>query len=146
MNRAQKRTWLSLVISLAGISLGAAVIATTRAMHLDMANADHRTTIRLLSLALMIPLILIVIIQWGWKKVYDERDIQIDNKAIIIGSIGTFVFLGAAAWFLCIITKMGSIKVAQITLLVYLAVFVWIFISSITALIQYGWRSKGEKL
>jgi hypothetical protein len=37
---------------------------------------------------------------------------------------------------------MGSIKAGQITLLVYLAAFVWYFISSVAALIQYGLGGK----
>jgi hypothetical protein len=145
MNKAQKRTWLSLAISLAGISIGAAAIATIKIMQLDMANTNHHTTLILLSLPLTIPLILMVILSWRIPgKEYDERDKKIEHKALIFGAVGVFIFLGAASWFLCVITKMGSIKAGQITLLVYLAAFVWFFISSFAALVQYGWRNKNE--
>ena len=139
MNKAQKRTWLSLVISLAGISLGAAVIATIKIMQLDIANTNHHMTFRLLSLLLMIPLVLMVILSWRIpRKEYDERDKTIERKAFIFGTFGVFIFLGAASWFLSVVTKMGSIKVVQITLLVYLAAFVWYLVSSVAALAQYG--------
>ncbi|UCG58778.1 MAG: hypothetical protein JSU70_04540 [Phycisphaerales bacterium] len=146
MNKAQKRTWLCLVISLAGISLGAAAVTLIKIMQLNMANTDHHTTFRLLSLLLTIPLILIVIIGARFpKKIFDERDKLIDRKANAVGIVGAFVFLGAASWFLGVITKMGSIKVVQITLLVYLAAFVWCFISSAAGLIQYGGGGKDGK-
>jgi hypothetical protein len=143
MNKAQRRTWLSLVISIAGISFGAAAIAAVKIMQLDIANTNHHTTFRLLGLAFTIPLILMVILSWRIPgKEYDERDKQIEHKAFIFGTVGVFIFLGAASWFLSIVTKMGSIKVAQITVLVYLAAFVWYLISSVAALVQYGWGGK----
>lgn len=145
MNKAQERTWLCLVISLAGISLGATAVTLIKLMQLDMANTDHHTTFRLLSLLLAIPLILIVIIGARFpKKNFDERDKLIDRKANAVGVVGAFVFLGAASWFLGIVTRMGSIEVVQITLLVYLAAFVWYFISSAAALIQYSWGAKDK--
>jgi predicted transporter len=143
MNKAQKRTWLSLVISLAGISFGAAAIALIKTMQLDMANTNHHTTFRLLSLLITIPLISMVILSRRIpRKEYDERDKKIERKALVFGTFGVFIFLGAAAWFLSIVTKMGSIKTVQITLLVYLAAFVWYFISSFAILIQYGLGGK----
>jgi hypothetical protein len=146
MNNAQKRTWLSLVISLGGISFGAGATALIKIMQLDMANVGHHMTFRLLSLPLTIPLILIVIISaWFPKKNFDERDKLIDRKANVVGIVGAFVFLGAASWFLGIVTKMGSIRIVQLTLLVYLAAFVWLIISSIATLVQYGRGGKGEK-
>ena len=57
MNMAQKRTWYSLVISLAGISLG--VIAM-----LHKGNASQYPTFNFLGLSLTIPLILVVILSW----------------------------------------------------------------------------------
>jgi hypothetical protein len=145
MNNAQKRTWLSLVISLGGISFGAGATALIKSMQLDIANTNHHMTFRLLSLLLTIPLILIVIISARFpKKNFDERDKLIDRKANAIGIVGVFIFLGAASWFLGIVTKMGMVNVTQITLLIYLAAFVWLIISSVATLVQYG-RGGKEK-
>ena len=80
--------------------------------------------------------IMIVITNWRWKKVYDERDKQIDRKAIVCGSIGAFIFLGGAGWLLSVMTKMGSIKAPLVILLVYLACFVWILVSSTASRIR----------
>ena len=100
---------------------------------------------RLIGLICTIPLILIVIISMRFrKKIYDERDTIIDRKANGFGLVGAFIFMGGAGWFLSVITRMGSIKASVITLLVYIACFVWILVSSVAALIQYG-RGGKEK-
>ena len=140
MNRAQKRTWFSLVISLAGICLGALAM-------LGKANNDQRPTFSLLGLALTIPLISMVILSWRIPgKEYDERDRKIENKALIFGIFGVFAFLGGICVLLCFSDPMGFIEVRRILLLVYLAAFVWFLTSSVAALIQYNWEIKGEQL
>jgi len=139
MNRAQKRTWLSLVISLAGLCLGALAM-------LGNANNDHRPSFSWLGLALTIPLISMVILSWRIPgKEYDERDRKIENKALVLGIFGVFAFLGGICVLLCIIKPMGFIEVRRILLLVYLAAFVWFLTSSVAALIQYNWTIKGER-
>jgi hypothetical protein len=132
MNRAQKRTWLSLVISLAGISFGA--------------TANHHTMLRLLGLPLTIPLILMVILAWRLPiKGYDERDREIERKSMGYGIIGAFVFLGAAVLVLGIMSPLGSMKIFFLSSLVYFAFFVSQIVSSIAALFQYDWREKGNE-
>jgi hypothetical protein len=146
MNKAQERTWISLVISLAGISLGAAAITLIKIMQLDMANTNHHTTIRLLSLPTTIPLILMVILSWRLPiKGYDERDKEIYRKSMGHGIIGAFVFLGAAVLVLGIMSPLGSMKIFFLSSLVYFAFFVSVMVSSVAALIQYGWQSEGER-
>ena len=146
MNKAQKRTWLSLVISLAGILLGATAVTLIKIMQLDIANTNHHMTIRLLSLPTTIPLILMVILSWRLPiKRYDERDREIDRKSMSYGIIGAFVFLGAAALFLGAMSPLGSMKIFFLPSLVYLAYFVCLTVSSIAALLQYGWREKSNE-
>jgi hypothetical protein len=100
----------------------------------------------LLGVLSAVPLILIAVVDWGWKKVYDERDKQIDRQAAVCGGVGALTFLALAGWYLTTATKMGSIKAVLIMLLVYLALFVWNLVLSIVALIQYGWGGKGGQL
>jgi len=146
MNKAQKRTLFSLGISLAGISLGAAAITFMKIMQLDIANANHHTTIRLLSLPTTIPLISMVILSWRLPtKRYDERDKEIDRKSMSHGIAGAFVFLAAAVLVLGIMSPLGSMKIFFLSSLVYFAFFVSVMVSSVAALIQYGWGGKGEK-
>lgn len=145
MNKAQKRTFICLAISFATLVISAAIIAYIWRNEINIYDLSKPTRFRILSLLMTIPLILIVITKWRWKKVYDERDKQIDRKAIVCGSTGAFIFLGGAGWLLSVMTKMGSIKAPLVILLVYLACFVWILVSSVAALIQYGWKAKGEK-
>jgi predicted Na+-dependent transporter len=146
MNKAQKRTWLSFAISLATILISAVVITYIRQSEINIFDLSKPTRFRILGFSCTIPLILIVILQMRFpKKKYDERDKLIERKANAIGIVGAFIFLGGAAWLLSVMTKMGSIKAPLVTLLVYLACFVWILVSSTAALIQYGWKIKGEK-
>ena len=146
MNKAQKRTWFSFAISLATILISAVVITYIRQNEINIFDLSKPTRFRILGLFCTIPLILIVILQMRFpQKKYDERDKLIERKANAIGIVGAFIFLGGAAWLLSVMTKMGSIKAPLVTLLVYLACFVWILVSSTAALIQYGWKIKGEK-
>ena len=145
MNKAQKRTWQKILVSIAGLLFMAGAIAVMKIKNLDFSDKSDQSMIRILGLINTIPLILMVIIDWGWKKVFDERDKLIAQKANYIGIIGTFIFLAVASEFLIVITKIGSIKTPLITSLVYLACFVWILVSSIAALMQYSSGCKGEK-
>ena len=145
MNKAQKRTWLNFAISLATLVISAVVIAYILRNEINIYDTSNPTRIRILGLFCTIPLIMIVIINWRWKRDYDERDMLIDHKANAIGIVGAFGFLGGSGWFLSVMTKMGSVRAPLICTLVYLACFVWILVSSTAALIQYGWSVKGEK-
>jgi len=145
MNKAQKRIWLKLVVSMAGLLVMTFTLAVIKIYNLDMADATDHTALRVLGLLCTIPLILIVILDWSWKKIYDERDKKIDREATIYGAVGAFFFLAGAGWLLTITTKMGSIKASLVISLVYLACFVWILVSSVFALIKYGREIKGEK-
>jgi len=144
MNKAQKRTWLCFAISFATIVVAATVIAFIRINRIDIYEP---TKFRMLGVLMTIPLILIVIISARFPtKKFDERDKLIDRKALTFGTIGAFVFLAGAGWLLCVISQMGSIRASLILTLVYLACFVWILVSSVAALVQYGWGGKrGEK-
>jgi hypothetical protein len=143
MNKAQKRTWLTLVISLAGISLGATTVTLIKIMRLDITNPNHHTTLRLLGLPLTIPLILMVIMSWRLPiKGYDERDRGIERKSMGYGIIGAFIFLGAAVLVLNIMSPLGSMKIFFLSSLVYFAYFISQIVSSVAALLQYGLREK----
>jgi hypothetical protein len=145
MNKAQKRSWLCLVISLAGISLGATAVTLIKIMQLDIANTNHHTTLRLLSLPLTIPLILMVILSWRLPiKGYDERDREIERKSMGYGIIGAFVFLGAAVLVLGIMSPLGSMKIFFLSALIYFAFLVSQIVSSIATLFQYGLREKSN--
>ena len=122
----------------------AGAIAVMKIKDLDFSDKSDQSMIRILGLINTIPLILIVIIDWGWIKIFDERDRFIAHKANVIGIIAGFIFLAGAAEFLTVVTKLGSIKTPMIMTLVYLTCFVWILVSSIASLIQYRIGGMGE--
>lgn len=148
MNRAQKRTCFRLLISLAALLVASTLIIYFRSRGIDVYDLSTPTAIRryvLLGILSTVPLILIVVTDWGWKKVYDERDKQIDNRSSMIGAIGAITFIALAGWYLTVATKMGSIRAVLIILLVYLAYWVWNLILSIATLIQYAGLLKGTR-
>ena len=125
MNKAQKRTWFCFAVSVATILTASIVIAFIRINQIDIYGQPK--TFRLLGLLCTIPLISVVLISWRFPgKDYDERDKLIERKALTFGAIGAFVFLGGAGWFLCVISRMGSIRAVLIIHLVYIACFVCI--------------------
>lgn len=148
MNKAQKRAWLRLLISLATLLIASILIIYFRSRGIDIYDFSTPARIRryiLLGVLSAVPMILIAVIEWGWKKVYDERDKQIDRQAVIGGAVGAFIFLGVAGCYLTVATKMGSIKAALIMVLVYLACLVWNLVLSIVALIQYNWGGRSNE-
>ena len=147
MNKAQKRTWLRLLISLVALLVASILIMYFRSRGIDIYDWSTPARIRryvLLGILSAIPIILIAVIDWGWKKVYDERDLQIEREAAICGWVGALAFIALAGWYLTVATKMGFIRAVVILLLVYLAFFVSIVVLSIVALILYGRRERNE--
>ncbi|MHC4426700.1 MAG: hypothetical protein ACYSYV_11475 [Planctomycetota bacterium] len=110
MNRAQKRTWCKLAVSILGLMVMSGTLTIMKIYNVEMRDPQDHNAIRMLGLLNTIPLIMIVILDWRWKKIYDERDKLIDSKANAIGIVGTFIFLAGAGWFLTVVTKLGSIK------------------------------------
>jgi len=148
MNKAQKNTWLRLLISLGALLMASILIIYFRSRGIDIYDWSTPARIRryvFLGVLSTIPLILIAAIEWGWKEVYDERDKQIDNEAVIGGAVAAIAFLSLAGVYLTGATKMGSIKAVSVVFLVYLACLVWNLVLSIVALILYGRACKGEK-
>ena len=151
MNNAQKRTWLEFAISATTLLISATVLWYVWVNQIILIDIENPMRIRLLGLANMIPLILIFIISYRIrKKDYDERDKEICRKSIGFGYITGLIFTVAAGFFLiCIVEPLGTTTNIYIWMrfayLVYLAFIVSFLTSSIAALIQYGWREKGEK-
>ena len=145
MNKAQKRTWHNLAVSVAGLLVMTGALVLIKINDPNMKDTEDHTVLRVLGLLCTIPLILVVIFQWDWKRRYDERDMHIERRSLVIGSIATFVFLGSAVMILIVTKPLGSINVYFLPSLVYLAYFGYLLASSVAALIQYGWLGKGEK-
>ena len=143
MNKAQKRTWCKLAVSILGLLFMSSAVAVMKIYNLEMRDPKDHTAIRILGMFNTIPWILIALLDWKWKKIFDERDKMIDRKASIIGTSGAFIFLAVAGLFLTVKTRLGSVKADLILCLVVLALFVGLLVSSATALIQYGRANKG---
>ncbi len=148
MNKAQKRAWLTLIISVVTLLTAAAIMIFVYVNRIDIIGLSKPTiAARILGAAMTVPLILIVITAWRLpQKDFDERDKLIDHKTAPFGYLSAFVFLAAAGWFLIVNSHLGAIKSMLIIYLIYLAYFVSVVASSLAALIQYGRGPKGENL
>jgi hypothetical protein len=145
MSQAQQRTWCKLVVSVAGFLVMGGALAMIEIYRLDMADMRSHTALRGLGLLCTIPLILVIMADRGWKRIYDERDIYIERQSLVVGSIAAFVFLSGAVLVLLAARPLGSIHVFHLASLIYLAYFAWLSASSITALIQYGREVSDEQ-
>jgi len=142
MNKAQKRAWLCFAVSLSTLLIASVLILFIWVNEIDV-TAINRTAFKIFSLLWTIPLILMVVISARLPGKYnDERDKLIELRALKIGAMGVFIFLAGAIYFLFLIIRVDSIRTLSIVWLVYLAAFVWFFVSSVAALIQYGWGGK----
>ncbi|MGB8226003.1 MAG: hypothetical protein WCE45_03915 [Sedimentisphaerales bacterium] len=139
MNKAQKRAWLVLAISIATLLAAAAIIIFAYVNHIDIISISKPPLItRILGLVMTVPLILIVLTAWRFPgKDFDERDKLIDHKTVAYGYLAAFIFLAGAGWFVIILNHLGTMKSMLIIYLIYLAYFVSASVSSIAALIQY---------
>jgi len=142
MNRAQKRTWLTFVISAAWILISAMVILYAWVNQIVIIDLERVTRTRLIGTLNTIPLILIVIISMRYKgKDYDERDLLIERKSDRFGYIAAFTFFVVAGYCLFLINPRGTtsniLMVMRGMYLVYLAYLISLLTSSLAALIQY---------
>ena len=148
MNKAQKTTWWKAAVSAATLLISGSVILYAWVNEINLIDMERPTRTRLIMLPGTIPLILIVILSTRFrKKDYDERDNIIEYKSNGVGYIAAFIFLTVAGYCLFLINPRGSTQNIYMVMrgmyLVYLAAFVLFFVSSLVALIQYGWRGKG---
>lgn len=134
MNKAQKRTWLTFIISLVTLVIAGALFAATRS---GVLNSSDHLIYRIVGITATIPLILIVLSKYCPGKAYDERDIFISRKSVIAGIIGTFIFLALGSWVLGVGDFGETIKIKFLPWFVYVTAFVWFFISSVAAILQY---------
>ena len=151
MNNAQKRTWLTFAISAATLLISASVLWYAWVNEIILVDFERPMHIRLLSIPVILPLVLIILIESRYRKrEFDERDKAIYHKSVYAGYAAALIFMVAAGFFLfTIVEPFGTTTNIYIWMrfsyLVYLAAFVSFFVSSLAALTQYGWWMKGAK-
>jgi hypothetical protein len=144
MNKAHRKTWMKLAVSVAGILFMSGALAIMKINDLRLTNPEDHTTLRVLGLLCTIPLILLVFLDWGWKRVYDERDMHIVRRSQIIGGTATLVFVCSVVFITMMIRPLGSIGFYSLTSWAYLTCFVYWLACSIAALIQYNRGGRDE--
>jgi hypothetical protein len=143
MNKTQKGAWAVLVIAL---SLSAFVI-TIPLLWLDempIMRIVPRTLIILSLAAMGSSLIFLRRKQSPAEVDYDERDVVIKRKALLVSHTATWVliFLGCALP-VAITNWRGTFSVDALPIALFALSMADMIVYSLTILIQYGW--KGEK-
>jgi len=144
VNRAHRRTWGNLAVSVAGILLMSGVLAVMEIYDIRLADSEDHTALRVMGVLCTIPLILIAILQWGWKKIYDERDLDIERRSMLIGGTVGLCFLGGGSVVMVVTRPLGTIDIYHLPSLFYITCFVLWGASAAAALILYGRGGRDE--
>ncbi len=139
MSKAQRHTWLRLLISVMGIGLMTGLLLIVSARDMSLSNPSDHFTYRVLGLISTIPLILLVLLDWRWKKrgIADERDLEIERRAWGIGATATFAIVTGAVLVSLFMGPLGTVTIHDLPSLIYIAYFVFLLTSSTAALIVY---------
>ena len=139
MSKAQRNTWLRLLISVMGIGLMTGLLLIVSVRDMSLSDPSDHVTYRVLGLISTIPLILLVVVDWRWKKrgVADERDLEIERRAWGIGATATFAIITGAVLVSLFMGPLRTITIHDLPSLIYMAYFVFLLTSSAAALIFY---------
>ncbi len=148
MNRAQRETWIALLLVVP-------VWAVCGQLPVLLIYLEGPTFLHLFSFACStiiggLSWLSILFFNRIWKRKtkigFDERDKLILIRSALAGYVVLWLYFIAAciyAWLSADSNRSISVNVMPIVIVEGIAVF--IFVQSITTLIQYGWAGKGEK-
>ncbi len=144
MNRWQKIAWFNLIVIVAGSVIS--VVASGTLPPDERLVPPNRITV-----VIIISLVLVGIAKTIFRKSdkgvdFDERDGQIHRRADLFGWTG-FGLGMAATIMVCYfaVGPKGSFPPLALPIIPLVGVGLKIIVESVAALIQYGWRDKGEK-
>ena len=145
MNKTQKGAWAVLVIA---ISLSA-FVATTPLLWFDKAPTMRIVpqTLIILSLVAMASSLVFLRTKQSSKEVdYDERDVAIKRKALLVShtTIWVLIFLGCALPVI-ITNQRGTFPVVAFPIALFVLSMADMIVYSLTILIQYGRSGDGNK-
>lgn len=134
MNKAQKRTWYRLAASILGLLFMSGAFAVIKIKNLDFTDKQDCLLYVFLGLLNTTPLIWIALLDWRWKKVYDERDVHIEGRSQAIGSIVAFGLLGIGMWiYYLTIGPLKSITIKGLDLPVFFCLVFYLFLITTNA-------------
>ncbi len=144
MNRWQKIAWFELIVIVIGSVIS--VLAAWTLPPEERLMPPNRVTV-----VIVISFVLVAMSKTIFRKSdkgvdFDERDGQIHRRAKFFGWIGCGLGM-AATVMVCYIAvgPMGSFPPLALPIIPLVGVGLYMIVASVAALIQYGWRGKGEK-
>jgi len=148
MNKAQRETWIALLLIVP-------VWAVCGQLPVLLIYLEGPTFLHLFSFACStiiggLSWLLILFFNRIWKRKtkisFDERDKLILIRSTLAGYVVLWLYFIAAciyAWLSAAPDRSISVNVMPIVIVEGIAIF--IFVQSVTTLIQYGWTNRGEK-
>ena len=140
MNKAQKRTSHRLAASILGLLFMSGAFAVIKIKNLDFSDKQDCLLYVFLGLLNTTPFIWIALLDWRWKKVYDERDVYIERRSQTLGSTVAISLLGIGMFIYYL--KIGplesiTVKGLDLPILFCLVFYVFLIATNATNLILY---------
>lgn len=144
MNRWQKIAWFNLIVIVAGSVIS--MVAAGKLPPDERLMPPNR-----ISVVIIISLVLVGMAKTIFRKSdkevdFDERDKQIHRRAKLFGWTGFGLGI-AATIMVCYLAvgPRGSFPPLVLPIIPLVGTALYIIVASVAALIQYGWKIKGEK-
>jgi hypothetical protein len=144
MNRWQKIAWFNLIVIVAGSVISMVAAGT-------LPPDERLMPPNRISVVIIISLVLVGMAKTIFRKSdkevdFDERDKQIHRRPKLFGWTG-FGLGMAATIMVCYLAvgPRGSFPPLVLPIIPLVGTVLYIIVASVAALIQYGWKIKGEK-
>ncbi|MHC4459970.1 MAG: hypothetical protein ACYS30_00940 [Planctomycetota bacterium] len=144
MNRWQKIAWFNLIVIVAGSVISVVAAGT-------LPPDERLMPPNRVSVVIIISLVLVAMAKTIFRKSdkgvdFDERDGQIHRRAQLFGWTGFGLGMAATTMvYYFAVGPMGSFPPLALPIIPLVGVGFGIIVESVAAIIQYGWRGKGEK-
>jgi len=145
MNNTQKFAWFALVATLTLVCLH------TAAFILIFQTGYIPKTLNSIGLFVAVPLLVVMVLLFSLKKKdkvpYDERDLQLSRRVIVVDYVLLWLLLiaGCVGGLLTIGSE-GTVKIYVLCALLYGAFLLTAIVHSLATIIMYGGRVKGHPL
>ena len=147
MNPAQKRAWLEMVISLAGLIFSGISYALFTRLGEPPYSAPWIYCLPLINLPIVLCMVGYVLTAAKYRvKAFDEREILLSRKSLVHGFLGVFIFLTFIAMIFFLRNITATIPIRILLLLIVSSFFFSNAVTSISFLQIYRSTSERSRL
>ena len=147
MNPAQKRAWLELIISLAGLVFSGISYYFFNSLGEPPYTAPWFYTLPLINIPIVLCMMGYVLTGAKFKaKNFDEREIILSRKSLVHGFLGVFIFLTSVAMIFFLQNITATMPIRILLLLIVSSFFFSNTVTSISFLLMYQSRAERSRL